>query len=147
MLQAWSHLKGELQTSSTVCSNWLNWAEHFDRKFKAKDSTVVSSVSHLTSRETSCHFSYVGSFIQGSWPHICNDARCLMEICARKMAYSSGTSRAFFFSFFFNLACICLEVTLNFKCTKMGGEAQAGDSVMLHSVVLHLCIICLLKWR
>lgn len=47
-----------------------------------------------------------------------------------RMACSSGSLRTFFF-FFFNPACTCLELVshLELKCAKMGGEAQAGDSV------------------
>lgn len=46
-----------------------------------------------------------------------------MEIGVWRVAYSLDTPRAFIYYH----ACMCSEVTLNFKCAKIGREAQAGE--------------------
>lgn len=65
-------------------------ARHLYRRVTAEDG----SVARLTSRRTGCH---VSCWRLHTRPHVRDDARCSMEICARKLAYSSGASRAFIF--------------------------------------------------
>lgn len=79
----------------TLQAQWSNFERWAANKLQAQTGWTLTT--KVVSGELSDTSLLMGKqlSLRVSGLHFCDDARCLMEICACKMAYSSGTQRAF----------------------------------------------------